>query len=174
MSEDTKKQSNELEVLLMDLGKVILFSKENLPGKMNPRNKELLKLHGPDYSFFDYFKVNEGLLSLLESVKDKYRIYMITEGVIQNNPLLKRQLQRVFDYENIISTGALGLSKQSPEAYKRVVARLRTDPGKILFIDDSTDNINAAKEVGLQTLQCTSENQVVTDLKQKLGLEDLK
>ena len=159
------------EVLLMDLGEVILYSKEDLPGKMNPKHKQLVKEQGVEYPFFDYFSVREGVLSLLEDLKDKYRIYMITEGVIQNNLLLKKELERVFDYKNIISTGALGLSKQSPEAYKRVVVRLRIKPEKILFVDDSTENIKAAESVGLQTIQFESEVQVIAEMKQKLRLE---
>lgn len=162
--------SDRPEVLLMDLGKVILYSKENLPGKMNPRNKQLVKEQGVEYPFFDYFGVRERVLSLLEEIKDKFRIYMITEGVIQNNLLLRKELEHVFNYKNIISTGALGLSKQSPEAYKRAVVRLRTDPEKILFVDDSIDNIKAAEGVGLQTIQFVSEDQTIKDLKERLGL----
>ncbi len=171
IKKEEENMEDKPEVLLVDLGKVLLFSKEKLPGKMNPRHKELLEESGDDYPFFDYFDINEELLGLLASLKDKYRIHMITEGVIQSHPQLREKLESAFDYENIISTGGLDLDKKKPRAYRYVVKRLEINPGKILFIDDSSDNINAASKVGLQVIQYTSKDQAISDLKKKLDLE---
>jgi HAD superfamily hydrolase (TIGR01549 family) len=158
---DIKKPS----IILMDLGKVILFPKEDLAGKMNSRHKELLETQGEDYPFFDYFGVNEGLLDLLEDLKERYQIYMITEGKIQNHPPLRKRLERVFNYNNIFSTGERGLDKKTPEAYEYVVKKLGVDPEEVLFVDDSSTNIQAASQVGLQTIQSISKDQSTSALK---------
>lgn len=159
------------EVILMDLGKVLLYSKEELPGKMNPRHKELLEQEGEDYPFFEYFGVNENLLETLAELKDTSQIYMITEGTIQNHPPLREKLETVFDYDKIISTGGLGLDKKKPEAYRYVSERLGVDPSVVLFIDDSTDNTSAASEVGFDVIQSASEDQTISDLKDRLELK---
>ena len=95
---------------------------------------------------------------------------MITEGTIQNHPPLKEKLEKAFDFRNIISTGSLDLDKKKPEAYKYVVAKLEVDPGKVLFLDDSADNANAALQVGLQAVQIISEEQAITELKNRLDI----
>lgn len=171
MKEEGENIGDKPEVILVDLGNVLLYSKEKLPGKMNPRHKQLLEEFGEDYPFFNYFGVNEKLLELLASLKDKYRIYIITEGTIQNYPPLKEKLETVFDFDNIISTGELGLDKTTPEAYEHVVEQLGIDPGKILFVDDSPDNTSAASTVGLQVIQCISEDQIISELKGRLDLK---
>jgi FMN phosphatase YigB (HAD superfamily) len=158
------------EILLMDLGNVIIYSKEGLPGGLNKRNHELVKTKGPEYPFFDYFDVRKKMTDLLGSIKGKHEIYLVAKGVIQNNLKLRKVLQQVFDYSKIISMSGLGLSKQSPEAYKRIVARLKVNAPKILFVDDNIENIKAAKGVGLQTIHFESEDQTVAEIKAKLGL----
>jgi len=167
-----EKDQSKLSVILMDLGMVILYSKEELLGKMNPRHKELLEIEGKHYPFFAHFGVNDELLVFLAGLRGKYKIYMVTEGTIQNHQPLKEKLEVVFDFDNIISTGALGLDKKKPEAYEYVVGELGTDPSKILFIDDSLDNVVSASKVGFQTIQFTSEEQVIVDMKEKLRIED--
>ncbi|MFC1649414.1 HAD-IA family hydrolase [Patescibacteria group bacterium] len=167
---DKEKDKGKPSVILMDLGKVILYSKEKLPGKMNPRHKELLRTKGEDYPFFDYFGVNKKLLELLADIKGDFGIYMITEGTIQNHPPLREKLESAFDFEKVISTGALGLDKKKTEAYEYVVQELGVEPSEILFVDDSPDNIKAASEVGLQVIQSASEDQVISETKEKLEL----
>ena len=166
--------SGKPSVILMDLGKVLLYSKEELSGKMNPRHKDLLDKEGDNYPFYDYFGVNDKLLQLLASLKDKLRIYMLTEGTIQNHPPLRERLETAFDFDNIFSAGTLGLDKKKPVAYEHVVQKLGVEPSDIVFIDDSLDNLDAASQVGLQVIQSKSEDQVISDLKSRLGIENEK
>jgi FMN phosphatase YigB (HAD superfamily) len=158
------------QVILMDLGQVLIFStEEGHQGKLNPRHKELLETQGENYNFFNYFGLNEKLLELLAQLKEKYSIYMITEGNIQNHPQLREKLASAFDYDKFVSTGSLGLDKKTPEAYGYVTKMLGVSPKEILFIDDSEANIDAANQQGLQTILFFSEDQVVTQLKNQLG-----
>jgi len=169
-SQEDRNMKNKPKIILVDLGKVLLFSKEELSGKMNPRHKELIETAGKNYPFFKYFGVNEKLLKLLTGLKDKYLIYMITEGDIQNHSPLKERLEKALDYNHIFSTSSLNLDKKKPEAYEYVVQELGVEPSEILFIDDSSDNITAASQVGFQVIQSLSESQVVSDLKESLDL----
>jgi HAD superfamily hydrolase (TIGR01509 family) len=44
----------------------------------------------------------------------------------------------------------LGLAKPAPEIFERVVELVDADPGRIAFVDDNLDNVEAALEVGLR------------------------
>lgn len=162
-----KEKIGEPGILLVDLGKVLLNSSEkDHKGKLNPRHIELMEKLGGNYHFFDYFRLNEKLLSKLTELKEKLPIYMITEGKIQEYPDLKEKLAIVFDYEKIYSTGELGLDKKTPDAYEYVIKDLGVQPHKILFIDDSRKNSDAAKEAGLQVILFESEDQTVDTLQE--------
>lgn len=166
-------QGSKPSVIVVDLGKVLLFStEEGFKGKLNPRHKQLMKELGNDYDFFDYFGLNEELLSLLSELKEQYPIHMITEGTIQNFPLLKEKLETAFDFANIHSTGNLELDKKTPDAYTKILDELGLNPSDVLFVDDSAENIRAAREAGLQTIHFTSEEQAVQSLKKILDWEE--
>jgi FMN phosphatase YigB (HAD superfamily) len=166
-------QRNKPDVIIMDLGKVLLYStEEGHKGKLNPRHKQLMEELGDDYDFFNYFGLNEDLLSLLSELKEEYPIHMITEGTIQNFPPLKEKLETAFDYSNIHSTGNLGLDKKTPEAYSKILGELGLNPKDVLFVDDGEENISAASKAGLQTTRFASEEQVIQDLKNKLSWKD--
>ncbi len=62
----------------------------------------------------------------------------------------------------------MGLDKKTPEAYKYILDKLKLPPSDLLFVDDSAENIAAATQAGLQTIQFVSENQTIQDLKNVL------
>lgn len=68
--------------------------------------------------------------------------------------LRKLDILRTFD--QIFSSSLLGFAKPDQAAFKKVTATLQIEPGNILFIDDSTRNIDAAKCLGFQTHQFSS------------------
>ncbi len=43
--------------------------------------------------------------------------------------------------------------KPSPEIYETAISQFGIDPGRALFVDDLVENVEAAKEVGLQAIQ---------------------
>jgi len=45
-------------------------------------------------------------------------------------------------------------AKQSPDSYRRIVAKLRRAPASVLFVSDVSDELSAAREAGLQALLC--------------------
>lgn len=113
------KMQAKPKVLLTDLGNVLVYSTEkHHTGKLNPRHTQLLLEEGDNYNFFKYFGINQKLIDLYAQIRQSIPIYMITEGSIQNYPPLKSKLEKAIDYQNIITTGALYLSKKEPEAYK--------------------------------------------------------
>ncbi len=58
----------------------------------------------------------------------------------------------------------MGLVKPDPEIYIETARRMEIEPGKIVFIDDRSDNIEAAAKVGFQTIQFKEVGQVRTAL----------
>ena len=62
-----------------------------------------------------------------------------------------------------------GLRKPDPQAFQLAIDNLGADPSDLLLIDDSSANVESARQVGLRALQYTSTEQLRGDLA-NLGL----
>ena len=58
----------------------------------------------------------------------------------------------------------IGLRKPDPKIYEFVLQEHKLDPSESLFIDDTAENTEAAKKLGLHTWNIDPEKQDVTDL----------
>lgn len=132
--------------MISDFSRVLLFPKdETYKGSLNSLNKELIEKYGENYAFFNYFKLNEELIEYYKSLN--LPLYIFTTDVIQDNPALKPNLEKVF--RRIFRAKELNIVKTEPKAYEFLVEELGLDAKEILYIDDNKDNIQAAYKAGL-------------------------
>lgn len=139
-----------ITTILSDFSRVILNPKDkNYRGTLNGLHKELLE-ENIEYSFFDYFEFNRDILNLYMQLKSKYSVNIFTTGTIQNRIEVKKEIDQIF--EKIFAAGELGLSKKDPDAYLFIANKLKKKPEEIVFIDDQKENIDSAKNAGLETI----------------------
>lgn len=154
-----------IKVLLSDFAGVLLFPTDNnYFGTLNSLHNEL-STRG-DYNFGEYFKLNKDLLAYYKTLKDKINLYMFTSEHIQEHPAVASELADIF--QTIFSGTHLNLIKSDPQSYQFIVQKIGLKPEEVLFIDDSPTNIEAAKKVGLATIQYKSNEQVKMDIEQLL------
>ena len=67
---------------------------------------------------------------------------------------------------------ALGLAKPEPAIYLKTAEALDTAPAGILFIDDREENVEAAAQLGFQTIRFTDSESFLRDLRSE-GYIDL-
>ena len=130
---------------------------EELEEKYN-RIKAELGLTG---SFEDYVKNSETYLSKTDSysevsnyessLKDKCNIGILSNLTILDKTRIAKQIN-LDDFDYLFFSFDLGLSKPSPEIYNEVTKRLPILPKDILFIDDTIENVNAAKNAGWNSI----------------------
>ncbi len=138
-----------VKAFLFDFSRTILFPKDkNYKGELNALHKELSSQ--ADYVFLDHFELDNGLLSYLETIKDKYELYIFTSGSIQNAPEIKPRIDQIF--KRIFSSEEIGLSKKDPEAYEYISSQIGKTPDEVLFVDDSEANIEAAKQARMNVV----------------------
>lgn len=131
-----------IKAFLFDLSRTLLFPVDkDYAGELNKLHSELSSR--PNYSFFENFQLDEGIMSYLKSIRDKYELYVFTSGSIQDTPEIKGRLDEVF--KKIYSSEKIGLSKKDPKAYEHVAKDIGMTPDEILFVDDSEANVKAAK-----------------------------
>ena len=112
----------------------------------------------------------EKSLEYLETLRPKYKIFLLSNtNFIHLNELEKifnlQKRNKTFDqyFDKAFYSCAIGLRKPDRECYDWVINDLKIEPSATIFIDDLAQNIDGAKESGLQTIH----------LKQGSKIEDL-
>ncbi len=96
-------------------------------------------------------------IRLLEKLKIKYRIFLLSNTNEIHYRNYVSQLKEVFGYnsfndlfEQVFLSFEMGLIKPGREIFDTVIQKARLVPSRTLFIDDSHKNIETARAAGLQ------------------------
>lgn len=95
-------------------------------------------------------KLNTELLEFLDTVKNNLSLYVFTSLDPGSDPVLIDQLKKTF--LEVYSIYDVGLSKEDPVAFAKLLDLLGVKPEETLFIDDNQMNIAAAQKAGLRTV----------------------
>lgn len=154
-----------IKALVSDFSRVLLSPVDNTyTGGLNDLHQELAARG--DYDFWQYFKLNQDLLTFYQRINKQVAIYMFTSEYIQEDPALQPKLTGIF--KNIFSGARIGLRKSDPQAYKTITERIGLKPEEILYIDDKQTNLDIAQEAGLNALLFESNEQVMADIGSKI------
>ncbi|WP_331771051.1 HAD family phosphatase (plasmid) [Embleya sp. NBC_00888] len=58
-------------------------------------------------------------------------------------------------FRHRVFSADLGLAKPDPRIYRHLCERLDAHPGQLLFVDDRADNLDAARELGIESVLFT-------------------
>jgi len=154
-----------IKAFLFDFSRTLLFPKDkNYTGGLNSLHKGLSE--NANYRFLDNFELNKELMDYLFSIKEKMSIYMFTSETIQETPEIKSGVSKVFS--RIFSAKEMGMDKKDPETYKFISNELKLEPNEIVFVDDNSKNIEAAKKAGINVFQYKN-NSVIDNLEEIRG-----
>lgn len=139
-----------IKALLFDFSRTLLFPKDkSYSGGLNSLHKTLSE--NPNYKFLDNFELNTEVMKYLETIKGNFFIYIFTSESIQETPDIKEDISKIF--KKIFSAQKMNLDKKDPESYKIISKEINLIPQEILFVDDNSENISAARKAGFQTIQ---------------------
>lgn len=113
-------------------------------------------------------KADIEMLDLLKKLKRKKEFKL---GFLVNTPpklleYLKQEIPLSL-FDEVVFSCEVGLIKPDQEIYKIMIEKLGVKAGECLFIDDSQENIEAAKKLGMQTIQFKNKRSLEKELKTK-------
>lgn len=91
-----------------------------------------------------------GVPTLLSRLAGDYRIAILTNTNELHWPRFTNEFELDRYAERIFASHQLGMAKPEAEIYHLVVAELGTAPDRILFVDDNSANVDAARAIGLR------------------------
>jgi putative hydrolase of the HAD superfamily len=108
--------------------------------------------------------INEGVLHLMRRLHGRYKL-----AVLSNAPSgLKRWLEAwgISElFEVVFCSGNEGIVKPDTAAYKRTLDRLGVEPDEAVFIDDTHENVEAARRLGIHAILFTTAEALEEELK---------
>ncbi|TFB11137.1 HAD family phosphatase [Candidatus Marinimicrobia bacterium MT.SAG.3] len=112
----------------------------------------------------------DGIESIVRSLGEEYRLAILSN----TNPIhfehIKKKYAMIGLFEHIILSYEIGVMKPAVLAYEKLIAATSKSPLKLLFIDDRIENINAAKELGIDGIHYRS----VENLRRELEKRNIK
>ncbi len=128
------------------------------------------------FILFDFFGVlyrdgiDQVMLNLAKRLRDQGFLTVIFSNVsAERFEELQAEYQLDSYFDEHFTSSALGYLKPDSEAFKRVLEELKADSEEVIFVDDSRENVAAAKKLGITGLAFESEGQVREKLKRILG-----
>lgn len=131
-----------------------------------------------DYSMLDdvvnRFEANINLHPILNKLSEEYQLGLLTNMYLDMLDRIKeRSILPAIKWNVVIDSSIVGCMKPQDEIYKLAEDKSGFEAGKILFVENSTTHIDAAKKRGWQTLlydpsDVSGSNK---ELEKKLGIE---
>lgn len=109
--------------------------------------------------FFGNTNRNEEALAYLASLRPRYKVVLLSNagaGMVEAR-FSPQELEQYFDM--VILSYSLKTAKPDPAIYRWVCERLGMQPEEVVVIDDTPDNCEAARAIGMQAVQSRSFEQ---------------
>jgi putative hydrolase of the HAD superfamily len=116
-------------------------------------------------------RLNKRMVRLLQKLHLEYQTAILSNAGDQTRALIVDSLGLDQWVEEIIISAEEGMVKPDPEIYELTLNRLSAKAENCLFVDDQLQNVEAAKALGMQAIQFTSNDQTIPAIHQLLGQE---
>jgi 2-haloacid dehalogenase len=113
-----------------------------------------------------------GTVEMLRALKETdVRCYALTNMEAETYPLRLERFDFLRWFEGTVVSAHEGIAKPDREIFERLLARFELAPDRTLMIDDSARNIQAARRLGMRTVQFESPEQLRGRLEEEGLLE---
>lgn len=137
-------------------------------------SKELIDILADDYleSLSNYNQLFDGTISLLDYLKPKYQLHIITNG-FEKTQLAKIKNSKLLPYfEQIISSESINVKKPNPKIFFHALKKAKANTYDSIMIGDSLEaDIYGANNVGMRTIYFNENDNIA--LKNQVVVKNL-
>jgi putative hydrolase of the HAD superfamily len=126
---------------------------------------------GIDVSYDDFveiwnglLKTNEGIIPLVERLKPVHRLVLASNTDAIHFPYAVQRFAVLHHFDRYFLSYEMGLLKPEPAFFLHMLESLGLTPADCVFIDDTAENIESARGVGITALRFEGNGQLQTKL----------
>jgi len=117
----------------------------------------------------DVFSLNSPVVETLNRLKPTYRMVMLSNTDVMRFGFIKERFPEALLFDEYVLSYEVGFMKPHPRIYQIAVDKAEVSPNECLFIDDRAENIEAARQLGIQTIHFLEDSDLEASLRD-LGL----
>ncbi len=108
--------------------------------------------------------IPEGILLARTLKKLGYKLYILSNWDPTSFPLFVEQFPEIFIYEGqdlfngIMTSGKTGMIKPNQDIFEACLRRFKIVRSQAIFIDDTIENVQAAQNIGIDSIHCKNKN----------------
>jgi putative hydrolase of the HAD superfamily len=119
----------------------------------------------------DIFTLTTGIEHLLRAVKQRFRIVCLSNTNPWHFSWCREHFKILDSFDAFILSYKEGCCKPDLEIYKRALAKSQAPPDQCLFIDDSAENVAAARQLTMQGIVFSSVEALEKELRERACLQ---
>jgi putative hydrolase of the HAD superfamily len=99
----------------------------------------------------------EGAYELFGSLASRIPIYAFSNSNVAHQKFWERKYAKTLEvFSEVFVSCDLGLRKPEAAAFRYVTATIGSDPENVLFFDDTPENVDGARDIGMPAVQVCS------------------
>ena len=116
------------------------------------------------------FYENEPMIEFGRELARNYNIYFLTNAGCMHVPLIYDLFPSLRFFKDDAVSCYLGEVKPDREFYAKALAKFGISADTCLFIDDRPENVEGARQFGLQSILYTTPGETIPAIRQALGI----
>ena len=98
-----------------------------------------------------------GMFELIQSLSTRLPVYAFSNSNALHQKFWERKYAKTLGlFRHVFVSCDLGLRKPEAAAYRHVTACIGSEPENVLFFDDTRENVDGAREIGMSAVQVRS------------------
>jgi glucose-1-phosphatase len=141
---------------------------QNIANELNLTPAELKDFK---QTFWQGDQIDMDLIIYLENQRLKYTTALLSNAWVGMREILADQYQIVEGrtVDHILISAELGVAKPDPRIYHILASKINCQFDKILFVDDFIENIEAANQLGIQTIHYQPGMDLINHIQMKVN-----
>ncbi len=115
--------------------------------------------------------LDKELVEFIKSLQGEYQTVLLSNAWDDLRVLLEEQWMIDGIFDQIFISAEMKTYKPDPDIFQMVIESLQQHPAELVFIDDFTENIIAAREAGINAVHFKNQEQTLSELAEYLDLD---
>lgn len=108
-------------------------------------------------------RINESVVDLIKSLRKNYKTILIS-NTIKPHVVINRKRKLFENFDDVLNSNEVHLSKDTPEIFKLALKRNRLDAEECIFIDDIKKFVEIASSIGIKGILFKNVNKLKKEL----------
>ena len=147
--------------------------KQSMLGRIGPRELHIklcenleVELEYPDFMciWVKLLQANEEILPLVERLRSSHRLVIGSNTEEIHHTYCQQHVEARTQFDQCFLSFQMGLLKPDPQFFLHIIDKLNAAPADCVFIDDTAENVESARSVGMTSLHFTSNDNLQKNL----------